>query len=103
MVFIETSLFTRLVSAYLTDDEYAALQAYLIQHPDRGTLVPSSGGVRKLRWSGSGRGKRGGLRIIYFWRNRAGQIWLLTIYAKNEQSNIPPHILRAIAEEIGDE
>lgn len=103
MVFIETSLFTRLVARYLTDDEYAALQAALMLHPDAGDLVPGSGGVRKLRWSGSGRGKRGGLRIIYYWRNRAGQVWLLTLYAKNEQTNIPPHVLRAIAEEISDE
>ena len=76
MVFIETSRFTRLVSAHLTEDEYAALQAHLLQHLDQGSVVPGSGGVRKLRWSGSGRGKRGGLRIIYYWRNRAGQIWL---------------------------
>ncbi|WP_245537278.1 type II toxin-antitoxin system RelE/ParE family toxin [Thiocystis violascens] len=59
--------------------------------------------MRKLRWAGSGRGKRGGLRIVYYWRSRADQIWLLTLYPKNEQTNIPPHILRAIAEEIGDD
>ena len=103
MVFIETSLFTRLVSQHLGDDEYAALQAALILHPEAGDLIPGSGGVRKLRWRGSGRGKRGGLRIIYYWRNRAGQVWMLTLYAKSEQTNIPPHILRAIAEEISDE
>lgn len=103
MVFIETSLFTRLVTQHLTDDEYAALQAALILHPETGSVVPGSGGVRKLRWTGSGRGKRGGLRIIYYWRSRAGQIWLLTLYPKNEQANIPPHLLRAIAEEIRDE
>ena len=103
MVFIETSLFTRLVSQHLSDDEYAALQAALILHPEAGDLIPGSGGVRKLRWRGSGRGKRGGLRIIYYWRNRAGQVWMLTLYAKNEQTNIPLHILRVIAEEISDE
>jgi len=103
MVFIETSLFTRLVSQHLNDDEYAALQAALILHPDTGDLIPGSGGVRKLRWGGSGRGKRGGIRIIYYWRNQAGQIWLLTLYAKNERANIPSHILRVIAEEISDE
>lgn len=58
--------------------------------------------MRKLRWGGSGRGKRGGLRIIDYWRNQAGQIWLLTLYAKNERANVPPHILRAIAEDIED-
>ena len=103
MVFIETSLFTRLVSQHLSDDEYAALQAALILHPEAGDLIPGSGGVRKLRWRGSGRGKRGGLRIIYYWRNRAGQVWMLTLFAKNVQTNIPLHILRAIAEEISDE
>jgi len=100
MVIIETPLFTRIVHDYLDDDEFAALQWSLTLHPEAGDIIPGSGGVRKLRWAGSGRGKRGGLRVIYYWRDRLGEIWLLTIYAKNEAQNIPPHILREFKREL---
>jgi hypothetical protein len=100
--FIETKLFSRLLSEYLTDDEYALLQAALVDAPDRGAVVPGSGGVRKLRWSQPGRGKRGGIRVIYYAKTRDGVIWMLTIYAKNEEENIPAHVLRKIKEEIDD-
>lgn len=98
--FIESKLFTRLVGDYLTDEEYARLQAALVEDPERGTLVPGSGGVRKLRWAQPGRGKRGGIRVIYYARPREGVIWMLTLYAKNEAESIPAHVLRGIKEEI---
>lgn len=101
--FIETPLFTRLVGDYLSDEEYAALQAHLAQYPESGDVVPWSGGVRKLRWSAAGRGKRGGVRVIYFARVAKGVIWMLTIYAKNEAENIPAHVLRKIRQELGDD
>ena len=63
-------------------------------------MIPGSRGVRKLRWAGSGRGKRGGLRIIYYWRNKAGEIWLLTIYAKTEAADMPIDVLRKLRQEI---
>lgn len=65
MVFIETSIFTKLVYDYLTDEEYLGLQSFLVGNPDAGPVVPGSGGVRKLRWAVAGRGKRGGIRVIY--------------------------------------
>jgi len=102
MLFIETSLFTRLLSGYLSDDEYLGLQALLMEHPEAGAVVPGSGGVRKLRWAVSGRGKRGGIRVIYYWKCADDEIWMLTLYAKNERSTIPAHILKQIAEEIGN-
>jgi mRNA-degrading endonuclease RelE of RelBE toxin-antitoxin system len=100
MVFIETTTFTRLIYDYLTDDEYLGLQGYLFEHPEAGDVVPGSGGVRKIRWMMTGRGKRGGVRVIYYWKRQDNEIWMLTIYAKNEASTIPSHILRKIAEEI---
>lgn len=65
MLFIETSIFTKYILEYLSDDEYSALQFFLKEHPESGKVVPSGGGVRKLRWAAKGQGKRGGLRIIY--------------------------------------
>ena len=101
-VFIETPLFTRLAADYLSDDELSAVQQRLSDTPETGDLIPGSGGLRKMRWGASGRGKRGGVRIIYYARTRAGVIWLLTLYAKNEAENISTHTLRRIAKEIED-
>ncbi|MHB8346336.1 MAG: transcriptional regulator [Acidiferrobacterales bacterium] len=100
MEFIEAPPFTRLVHKYLADDEYAALQWALTLRPEAGAVIPGSGGIRKLRWAGKGHGKRGGLRVIYYWRDRKGEIWLLTLYAKNEAENIPLHVLRELRKEI---
>jgi len=101
--FIETSLFSRLVQEYLTDEEYWKLQRELIQNPKAGVVVSGSGGVRKLRWAAPGRGKRGGYRVIYFVRRPKGLIWMLTIYPKSEIDSIPGHILKQIREEIADD
>lgn len=100
--FIETRLFTRLVSEYLTDEEYRKLQNALTEDPSAGNVVPGSGGVRKLRWRAAGRGKSGGYRVIYFVRPAQGVIWMLTIYPKNVAENIPAHVLRQIRKEVGD-
>ena len=98
--FVETPLFTRLVQEYLSDDEYALLQRALMADPQIGGVIPGSGGVRKMRWRVAGRGKRGGIRIIYFLRLAQGQIWLLTLYAKNVTDTIPAHVLKQIKAEI---
>jgi hypothetical protein len=100
MEFIEATAFTRHVYSYLTEDEYSGLQGYLLQFPESGKVVSGSGGVRKLRWAMSGTGKSGGVRVIYYFKKQDDEIWLLTIYSKNETENIPAHILRKIAEEI---
>jgi mRNA-degrading endonuclease RelE of RelBE toxin-antitoxin system len=100
LTFVETRLFTSLVHRYLSDDEYAALQQALADNPDAGDVIRGSGGVRKLRWGISVRGKRGGIRVIYYLRSRQGEIWRLTLYAKNEAESIPGHVLKKIKEEI---
>ena len=66
-------------------------------------MIPGSGGVRKLRWGVRGRGKRGGVRVIYYVKRRDGVIWLLTIYSKSEIENIAAQTLRSIKEEIDAE
>ena len=100
VTFVETKLFTMLVQEYLSDDEYSALQQSLLANPEAGAIIPGSGGVRKLRWGVAGRGKRGGIRVIYYLRSRQGQIWMLTLYAKSVSENIRAHVLKKIREEI---
>ena len=96
--FIESSIFKRVLPLYLDDDEYSDLQQSLMQNPEAGEVVPGSGGVRKVRWSRPGTGKRGGLRIIYFVRYRPNEIWMLTLYAKAKRENVPAHILKQLLE-----
>ena len=97
---VETKLITRLIGDLLGDDEYSLLQQALIANPELGDVIPGAGGVRKMRWGAIGRGKRGGLRVIYFLRTRQGQIWMLTVYPKNVADTIPAHVLRQIKDEI---
>lgn len=75
----------------------------LLVNPEAGDVIPGSGGVRKLRWGVAGRGKRGGLRVIYFLRLRNDEVWLLTLYAKHVADKIPAKVLKKIKEEIDAE
>ena len=100
MIFIEATAFTKYVYTYLTDDEFLGPQSFLLRYPESGKIVPGSGGVRKLRWAMGGKGKSGGVRIIYYFKKQDDEIWLLTIYSKSKTDNIPAHVLRQIAEEI---
>lgn len=83
--------------------EYAQIQRALIENPDSGSVIPGSGGVRKMRWRATGRGKRGGYRVIYFHKSIAQTFWMLTMYPKNVRDDIPARILRQIREEIENE
>lgn len=103
MIFIETSKFTEILSDYLSDDDYHGLQSYLLQKPDAGDLVRGSGGVRKVRWAPTGKGKSGGVRAIYYWKKSEHEIWMLTMYSKSERATISGHILKQIAEAIENE
>jgi hypothetical protein len=101
--FIESSVFERICPAYLDDDEYAELQQHMMLNPEAGEVVRGSGGVRKLRWSRPGMGKRGGLRVIYFVRFEPNEFWMLTVYSKSKKDNVPGHILRQLVEAFRDE
>jgi hypothetical protein len=96
MEFIETPTFTRLVLAMMEDDHYACLQAALVLRPEIGKVIPGGGGIRKMRWAGSGRGKRGGLRFIYYWQVADERIWMLLVYPKSERDDLSAEQLRQL-------
>src|SRR5580704_6639793 len=102
MEFIEAPAFTRYVADYLGDEEYRALQSELARNPEAGDLMPGTGGFRKLRWGdpGRGKGRRGGLRIIYYYFLSDQQIWLMTLYRKNEAADLTPSEKKALKNEI---
>jgi hypothetical protein len=100
LTFVESPLFSKQVYQYLDDEEYAAFQVYLASMPDAGDVVKDSGGIRKVRWRREGRGKSGGVRVMYFTRLHFGEIWMLLIYAKSAVDSIPGHVLKALREEM---
>ena len=87
----------------LSDDEYRALQIALLLRPEQGPLIPGSRGLRKVRWAGSGRGKRGGLRVIYYWHPAAETLYMLFVYAKNAQEDLTPLQLKTLRQLIQEE
>ncbi len=104
MVIFESFRFEAVREQYLDDLEYALLQRELILRPDAGDLVRGSGGIRKLRWPGRGHGKRGGLRVIYYWLTRDDRLLMLTIYAKGEKADLSKaevKALRALVNDLG--
>jgi hypothetical protein len=98
MEFLEAPAFTRYVSGYLTDDEYRELQNRLAAAPEHGDVIPGTGGFRKLRWTDPrrGKGRRGGLRVIYYYFPVEQQIWLITLYDKDEASDLTPKERQAL-------
>ena len=96
MTIIETPIFTRRIQVMLSDEEYRFLQAHLVNKPDVGKIIPGSGGMRKLRWSAKGHGRRGGIRVIYYWFISKDIILLLFAYSKNEQDDLTKEQLRQL-------
>lgn len=96
MVFVETSLFSKLLGDYLRDDEYRLLQNHLIEYPDAGDVIRGSGGVRKVRWASGGKGKSGGVRVIYYWAKPDEQTFFLTLYGKGEKENLSAADLKRV-------
>jgi hypothetical protein len=88
MIFIETPIFTRRAKELLDDDAYITLQKLLVSNPSSGDVIEGTGGIRKIRVSAKGHGKRGGARVIYYHFVSVSQIALLMIYPKNEQQDL---------------
>jgi hypothetical protein len=103
MIFIESKIFEKLREKYFDDTSYREFQNFLLEQPDVGDTIQGTGGLKKVRWAANGKGKRGGIRTIYLYLADKSHIHLLTVYAKNEMSDLTSHekkILKVIAEEI---
>ena len=100
MLIIETPLFTKLIQELVPDENYRLLQQTLILRPETGDLIQGGGGLRKIRWKVPGRGKRGGLRVIYYWDVSAERIYMLLAYLKNQQEDLTPAQLRQLRQLI---
>jgi len=101
-IFIETSIFTKEIQRLLPDDSYRMLQSVLMLRPDAGSLIRGGGGLRKIRWNLPGSGKRGALRVIYYW-NLPDIIFMLFPYRKNEQEDLTTDqlkLLRGMVKEL---
>lgn len=105
MEFVETRAFTRWLKSYLTEDEYRRLQTFLIAQPDAGDLISGSGGLRKVRWGQQrrGKGKRGGVRIIYCHFPEDLQIYLMTLYDKDEADDLTAEQRRFLKDTLLEE
>lgn len=88
MVIIETQVFSRLIQSMISDDEYRLLQEALVIRPDAGDLIKGSAGLRKMRWKAENSGKRGGIRVIYYWVSAHDQVYMLYVYKKSRQSDL---------------
>ena len=103
MEFIETPTFTRAVLALLSDEEYRDLQDALVENPERGDLIRGGGGIRKVRHAAQGRGKSGGVRVIYYWVKDKEQLYMLMIYPKSKKDSLTAAetaILRELVKEL---
>ncbi len=103
MVFIETSAFTRRVIELLSDDDYRLFQATLAANPVMGPVIPGSGGLRKIRWTMEGTGKRGGLRLIYYWAVEQERLLMLFVFTKAERTDLTPAQLRILRDVVAKE
>jgi len=105
VIFRETTLFTKQVVEKLTDSDYRELQAALMLQPELGDLIPGTGGLRKVRWAeaGRGKGKRGGLRVIYYWYAPLTLIYLLVMYSKMDRDDLSPEEKKTLRNLISGE
>jgi mRNA-degrading endonuclease RelE of RelBE toxin-antitoxin system len=96
VLIVETANFTRRLQQILGEEQYRLLQTALVASPEAGSILRGSGGIRKLRWAGSGRGKRGGVRVLYHWSPVHERLLMLFIFRKNERSDLSREQLKQL-------
>lgn len=103
MRFVETPVFTRRVKDLLSGEGHRTLQIALLLRPEQGPLIKGGGGLRKVRWAIRGAGKRGGVRVIYYWRPEEQVFYMLFAYGKTTQEDLTPDQLRILARVVREE
>ena len=103
VIFKETPVFTDQITTLVQDDSYRRLQNQLICNPNLGTVIRNSGGLRKVRWRLHNGGKRGGLRVIYYWYVREDQIFMLLAYKKGQQDDLTPEQLKFLKHRVEED
>ena len=103
MRFVETPIFTKELRSTIDDDDYQALQTALLLRPEQGKLIPKTGGLRKIRWTGKGHGKSGGYRIIYYWDRATETVYMLYLYPKNRQEDLTPQQAKLLSRSVREE
>ena len=103
MRFVETTIFSKVVSRLLDDDDYRSLQIALMLRPAQGPVIRGSSGLRKVRWARPGAGKSSGLRIIYYWARSESAFYILYAYSKNEQGDLTPAQARMLGQLVREE
>jgi hypothetical protein len=103
MRFVETPIFTKIMVGLLDDEGYRGLQIALMLRPEQGPIIRGSGGLRKVRWAKAGAGKRGGLRVIYYWAPTEQAFFMLYAYSKNDQVDLTPAQARLLGQIVREE
>src|SRR5713226_4099098 len=103
MRFVETPIFTKVITRLLDDDGYRSLQIALMLRPEQGPVIRGARGLRKVRWARPGAGKRGGLRVIYYWAPAESVFYMLYVYSKNEQGDLTPGQARRLGQLVREE
>lgn len=103
MRFVETPVFTRVISRLVDDEQYRSLQIALMLRPEQGPVIRGAGGLRKVRWASPGGGKRGGLRVIYYWARAERAFYMLYAYSKKEQADLTPAQARQLGQLVREE
>jgi hypothetical protein len=100
---IETPVFTSAIRRHLDDEHYRHLQIALVLRPEQGPVIPGSGGLRKVRWATPGSGKRGGLRVIYYWVPAERAFYMVYAYTKSEQGDLTAAQTRELRQLVREE
>ena len=103
MRFVETHVFTAAIDRHLDDEQYRQLQIALMLRPEQGPVMRGAGGLRKIRWATTGAGKRGGLRVIYYWEPRGLAFYMVYAYRKSEQGDLTPAQMRQLSRVVREE